>query len=45
MRVWEGEKSRAMNGGRSEIQVEREGDVSGKWVSRIGERVRVNGCH
>lgn len=45
MRVWEGEKSGAMDGRRSEVEVEREGDVIGELVSRVGERVRVNGRH
>lgn len=45
VRVREREKSRAMDGRRREVKVEREGDVSREWVSRIGERVRVNGRH
>lgn len=45
VRVWKGEKSGAMDGGGSEVEVERERDVSGERVSRIGERMRVNGRH
>lgn len=45
VRVREGEERRAMDGGRGEIEIEREGDVSGERVIRVGERVRVNGRH
>lgn len=45
VRVGEREESRSVDCGGREIEVERERDVGGEWVSRIGERVRINRCH
>lgn len=45
VRGWEGEKSGGVDGGGREVEEEREGNVGGEWVSRIGERVRVDRCH